>query len=231
MNQFHTADEEFDLLPRYGFVPLYAFWSNNFIIYTKILDPINNVYAFLFVSTNSSGGIIVDLWVSPICYPDSRLDVNSAAFKIFIAETWDEDNDFLKKCQRRIINLLPGISNLSTSVLSEINTPSLITKGHQITHANYPYILKTLYLIKANNRYDNLNKIIEKFVKGNKNNISSLTKHVSKVLECIRESTDDLEYKAFMDKSLHFVLPLSETITACLYIETCVGQIKHHEIY
>ncbi len=215
MSKFYSAALEFDeLLEKHNFVLLPALWTKNRIVISNH-EKGTDLYIYVIVEADGAGGILVDLYLSPLEYPDSRLDKNPAAIKIKISEDWDLEENFLKKCEHRIINLLPCLSSFYKFINQELSAPTIFKQSNFITYRNNFLERQLVDFIKKSNSFPEIEK---KIVKSNGKSVRFIENHVSDIFNSFRKDIP-IDLIGYIEARNNAVITVNETVAALLYID------------
>ena len=152
MSEFHSVVNEFDtLINSYGFKCPKKLWYRSLVALSKHLE--GDFYCFVIASVyEHNGALETTLWVAPIGRPDDALDKLSANIKIHIGYTQILDEEFLKKCETKIIYLIEAgvLTALIEASKKELIKPSVSNRKYEI-YTQYILPFYHLVLKAANN--------------------------------------------------------------------------------
>jgi hypothetical protein len=116
------------LIDKHGFIPAKAVSGDHFVSLVKKYT--DNVFIYLFVRDEraGSGEMSVQLWIAPPDLPDDTLENLGIGYKILIASTYEPDDRFFDRVEKRVLNLLPLLDDLAKGVEIELQKPPFQTK-------------------------------------------------------------------------------------------------------
>lgn len=220
----------YTLISEYKFVPAYPLWSNKITSLCRAI-PNSKHYCYILITKNKDDSLTTDLWIGPINYPDSSLDSNCSAFKIPIGITYDEDPDFLSKCQQRIIKLLPHTASLVNAVQEELLSPSLVatsqtTVGRMVA---YNHFLEAYEQLKQHQAFPQIqNELINLYKKSGK----SLSKTIKNINNIAPDILNNISQPAFNFLKDYLTPPfdLSSILAEFAFIEASTRHAAQHPI-
>ncbi|MGH2420268.1 hypothetical protein EJ576_23070 [Pseudomonas sp. C 49-2] len=218
------------LIFEHKFAPAYPLWSKNITSLCRAI-PDSKHYCYIIITTNKDDSLTTDLWVGPINYPDSSLDSNCSAFKIAIGITYEEDPDFLSKCQQRIIRLIPHADALANAVQEELLFPSLVATSHTTAQRMmaYHHFLEAYEQLKQHHTFPQIhNELISLYKKSGKS-LSKTIKHIKDVTPDILNSTSQAS-SDFLKDYLTPPFDLSSVLAEFAFIETSTRYAAQHPI-
>lgn len=152
MSEFHSVVNEFDtLINSYGFKCPKRLWYRSLVALSKHLE--GDFYCFVIASVyEHNRALETTLWVAPIGRPDDGLDKLSANIKIHIGYTQILDEEFLKKCETKIIYLIEAgvLTALIEASKKELIKPSVSNRKYEV-YTQYILPFYHLVLKAANN--------------------------------------------------------------------------------
>lgn len=225
MSEFHSAEREFSqLISEHRFVSLYPMWTKSSIVISRKLRKNGITYCHLIISANGSGGIAVRLWVSALEYPDARLDSNSSAFQIMVGETWERNEEFLRICESRVINILPGLDDFDVAIDGELKNPSILTAAHKQRMENYFLYMKVLRWMREDAGYEAIKDVISNVVEKKGKSLSRAEKAIDEYIRKGWTDIEEAELREFIKEKIDAVISLPETLASYIYMQIALDR-------
>lgn len=132
MSAFHEISKDFSrLISEFDFVPLYALWPPNEVIFGKTIVEAEGIFSYVRAGTSKDGAFWTSLWIAPLDGINDGLDANCAAIQIPISENYNIDDSYYRSCEEKVLKLLPEAFSLAEAVRREIASPSYIGRCSQ----------------------------------------------------------------------------------------------------